>query len=70
MQNMSSRYDEIEQFLHSRIINEDRRKTREDWKRAIASAHKVTQDFLLVIKCTQNPFRLPIVIPSTVLWDR
>ena len=41
VQGMTSRYDEIEQFLHARIINEDRNKTREDWKRAIATAHKV-----------------------------
>ena len=41
MPSMMSRYDEIEQFLHPRVINEERNKTREDWKKAIANAHKV-----------------------------
>ena len=41
VQSKVSRYDEIEQFLHTRIIAADRRKTREDWKRAIANTHKV-----------------------------
>lgn len=50
--NMSSRYDEIEQFLHSRIIKEDRNKTREDWKRAIANAHKVSFTHTVGLNCS------------------
>ena len=41
VQGMGSRYDEVEQYLHPRITAEDRNKTREDWKKAIAVAHKV-----------------------------
>jgi hypothetical protein len=40
VQGMGSRYDEVEQYLHPRITAEDRNKTREDWKMAIAVAHK------------------------------
>lgn len=49
VQNMFSRYDEVEQFLHPRIINGDRRKTREDWKKAIANAHKVNMTTSLYV---------------------
>ena len=38
---LSTRYDEIEQYLHQRIIADNPTKTREDWKKAIAAAHKV-----------------------------
>lgn len=38
---MMSRYDEIEQFLPERIIVIDKSKTRDNWKKAIADAHKV-----------------------------
>ena len=38
---LPTRYDEIEQYLPSRIILGNRRKTREDWKRALGDAHKV-----------------------------
>ena len=39
--NLTSRYDEIEQFLPLRIIQSNKSKTREDWKKAIGNAHKV-----------------------------
>lgn len=38
---ITSRYDEIEQFLATRIVQGNRAKTREDWKRDIEEAHKV-----------------------------
>lgn len=37
---ITSRYDEIEQFLATRIVQGNRAKTREDWKRDIEEAHK------------------------------
>lgn len=40
--NLTSRYDEIEQFVPLRIIQTNKSKTREDWKRAIGNAHKVS----------------------------
>ena len=39
--NLTSRYDEIEQFLPMRIIQSNKSKTRDDWKKAIGNAHKV-----------------------------
>ena len=39
--NLTSRYDEIEQFLPLRIVQSNKSKTREDWKKAIGNAHKV-----------------------------
>ena len=39
--NMTSRYDDIEQYVPTRIIVSNKSKTREDWKRAIGNAHKV-----------------------------
>ena len=36
-----SRYDEIEDYLPARIIAGNKTKTREEWKRSIAEAHKV-----------------------------
>ena len=38
---LSSRYNEVEQYLHPRIISSNKSKTREDWKKSIAEAHKV-----------------------------
>ena len=38
---ITSRYDEIEQYLAPRIIQGNRAKTREEWKRGIEEAHKV-----------------------------
>lgn len=38
---ITSRYDEIENFLPERIIVSNKTKTRDDWKAAIAGAHKV-----------------------------
>lgn len=40
--NYSLRYDEIERLLSDRIIQSNKIKTREDWKNAIAHAHKVS----------------------------
>lgn len=37
-----TRYDEIERLLSERIIQSNKTKTREDWKNAIAHAHKVS----------------------------
>ena len=48
---MESRYDEVEQYLHPHIITEDRNKTRDDWKKAIAAAHKVRQSRQLSLMC-------------------
>lgn len=39
-----SRYDEIEDYLPARIIIGGRTRTREEWKRAIADAHRVRYD--------------------------
>lgn len=39
--NMTSRYDDVEQYVPLRIIVSNKSKTREDWKRAIGNAHKV-----------------------------
>ena len=36
-----SRYNEVEQYLTERIVKGNRSNTREDWKQAIAEAHKV-----------------------------
>ena len=36
-----SRYDEIEEYLPARIINNGRTRTRDEWRRAIADAHRV-----------------------------
>lgn len=38
---LCSRYNEVEQYLHTRIISSNKSKTREDWKKGIAEAHKV-----------------------------
>ena len=38
---MLSRYHQIEDYLPARIIASGRTRTREEWKRAIAEAHKV-----------------------------
>lgn len=40
--NLTARYDEIEQFVPLRIIQTNKSKTREDWKKAIGNAHKVS----------------------------
>ena len=38
---LCSRYNEVEQYLHTRIISSNKSKTREDWKKGIAEAHMV-----------------------------
>lgn len=38
---MMSRYDELEQYIHPRILSSNKLKTREDWKKSIAEAHEV-----------------------------
>lgn len=40
---MHSRYDEIEDYLPDRIIASGKTRTREEWKRAIADAHRVSE---------------------------
>ena len=36
------RYDEIEQLMSQRIIESNKTKTKEDWKKAVAHAHEVS----------------------------
>ena len=46
---LTSRYDEIEQFLAPRIIQSNRAKTREEWKGDIEEAHKVGRGDVMML---------------------
>ena len=61
--NLTSRYDEIEQFLPLRIIQSNKSKTREDWKKAIGNAHKVKK--VIIIIDSQDPPSLPVDCTGT-----
>lgn len=45
--NRYTRYNEVEQYIHPRILASNKMKTREDWKKDIAEAHEVsTQTYI------------------------
>lgn len=40
---MMSRFDELELYIHPRILSTNKTKTREDWKKSISEAHEVKE---------------------------
>lgn len=40
---MMSRFDELEIYIHPRILSTNKTKTREDWKKSISEAHEVKE---------------------------
>lgn len=40
---MMSRYNELELYIHPRILSTNKTKTREDWKKSISEAHEVKE---------------------------
>jgi myosin-7 len=38
---MMNRYDELEQYIHPRILSLNKTRTREDWKKSIAKSHEL-----------------------------
>lgn len=48
--NRHTRYNELEQYIHPRILASNKMKTREDWKKDIGQAHEVNTNNHLPIQ--------------------
>ncbi len=52
---LMNRYDEVEQYIHSRIMAENKTRTFDDWKKEIAKAHNVSHYNYTILQTTVKP---------------
>ena len=45
---MISRYNDLEQYLHPRLMGENKNRSKDEWKNEISKAHNVSQTFIII----------------------